>query len=369
MNAPRHHILLLIFAVLGWSATAQGQELRTAAEAEALCAYSKPSTDSSDEAASRESERRKLLHRHFVVTLDHHAAPLIGYDELSGVLAVNAYRPLPIAGGHALVLDGAGPIPFELSAERAQEITAKYVTAQARLKIEFVPAPFADSEQPICSNSGAPAPKADEPGSEPSEAEAPTKEAAEPKEAADPNADGEIEESNANQAVGQHIHGALLRATLVDQLGRPIAAFETALGREVELMKNHNISGFLASAYPQVNVSKISFFDDKPSYPKTSPRVPADLDRALRGQIQKRLYGCYVRGLASNARLQGALVVRFETRPETQATVMVDSLQSPAVIACVTERLAEIGPLTAHLVEGDKILKATLIFRLQDNSL
>lgn len=323
-----HKIALAVVAVaLLAPISASAQELAADSQAAALCTYSRPVESDDESASARNKERRKLLHKRFTVTVTAEDAPVIGYDDVTGILSVNAYRPLPISEHHAVVLDGAGALPFEVTAERSNDVISHYVTGQARLRLEFVPAAFADAEQPICTR------------------------------------------ADSQEPTPHLIHAALLKASLIDPLGRTLVSFETALGREADLLVANNIAGFLASAYPQVTVASIRYFDGKPSYPRTSPEMDEALERKLTRLIQKRLYGCYVRGLASNGRLQGALVVRFDTVGEAEATVLVDSLNSPPVAGCVVERLGEVGALVGTETAEKKQLKATLIFRLEDNSL
>lgn len=342
-------------------ATSSAQELVGDSEAEALCAYSEPAEGDDEATQKRNIERRKLLHQRFSVTVTAESAPVIGYDEVTGILTINAYRPLSITPAHAVVIDGMGALPFEVTSQRANEVIAHYMTGQARLKLEFVPASFADAEQPICTRAAENSrPKSegeggDEGGDEGEDAASVSKKSA---------------DSDATEPTrGHDIHVALLRAAIVDPLGRTLVGFDTALGREVHMLESNKIAGFLASAYPQVSVASVSFYDGKPSYPRTSPSVPEALASDITARIQQRLYGCYVRGLASNGRLQGALVVRFDASTSPKAAVMVDSLNSPPVSGCVLERLGEIGRTLAERTDEHRSLKATLIFRLEDNSL
>lgn len=315
--------LLGLFTVVSTTAFAQrAQTLRTERDLDEFCRYSEskstsPAEETNADAAeaAREAyqvERRSRARRPIVVRLDAEAAPVLGYDRVTGMLSISLYTTPRIADGYAVNAD-LGTIPFELSPERAQLLWARYEAGSARLELTFLPPAWADYDRPLCRQVDA----------------------------------------------RMLIDTETLKAELVDEVGQSLATYETELGREVSMMRQHRIQGYLDSAMPVVAVSSLAPF------PQSQGALSKARTRRLRSSMRSALYGCYLRGLSRNARLQGALVVQMTIGSEEEPRLLVDSLHSQNTSACVIERLREYAA-SERAVPEDLSLKATLIFRLEE---
>jgi hypothetical protein len=311
--------LLLLFTVVPATVSAQrAQTLRTERDVHDFCRYSQPAREVFDsetrDAAREEYEvaRRQHARRPVVVNLDAKAAPVIEYDDVTGMLVISLYSPARLVDGYAVQVD-VGAVRFEMTPERAHLLWARYAAGNARLEITFLPPAWADYDRPLCRQSDA-------------------------------------------RVV---IDGETLEAELVDEVGQSLARYETRLGHEVAMMRQHRIQGYLDSAMPVVAVSSIAPF------PAGSTRITKSQARRLRSSIRSALYGCYLRGLSRNARLQGALVVQMSLGEQDSPRLLVDSLHSQDTSACVVERLEEYGE-SERTLPDELSLKATLIFRLEE---
>lgn len=311
------------------------QTLRSSSEAKAYCRYSEPReamaanrpsgealepTDGGEQAEGATPEttdgyqdaRRLRARRPVAVWFDAAAAPVIDYDRLSGRLRINAYAPVPFANGYAVKV-ALGTLSFALPEEKAQLLWARYEAGTARVKLTFFPAAWAEYQRPLCRDKD-----------------------------------------------GAHVlDGEVLRAEIVDEVGQELALMETELGREVAMMQEHRIRGYLDSGVPVVTVSSLTRF----------PANGTTLDEAAVGSVNRAirtmLYGCYLRGLAKNARLQGALVVNLTFEGDARAGVLVDSLHDTATTACALEKLGELARQDRTFKAGTNV-KATMIFRLEE---
>lgn len=294
------------------------QPLRSAQDADEFCRYSKPvagdrgdvaDTASRDEAY--DSARRNRVQRPIVVWVEESGAPVIGYDRVAGVLEFSFYRPSRFTDRHAVQVS-VGAIPFETTEEKAHEMWARYEAGTARLKLTFLPAAWSEYERPLCRKQG------------------------------------EL----------LVLEGEVLRAELVDEVDRELIGFETELGHEVAMMHEHRIQGYLDTGIPIVAISTLTPF------PPSRTGLNGPVAARLKASMRAALYGCYLKGLGENARLQGALVVKL-TFADKEPTILVDSLHDAQTSSCAVRRLAEFAR-SDELVSDETALKATLIFRLEE---
>lgn len=282
--------------------------LRGPTEAAEFCNYSAVHPGKADEHPTKSDEaydaaRRRVAQRPVEVIVNASSAPVIAYDRVTGALEVSLYQSALFADGYAF-RSNIGAVGFELPEAEALKLRTRYEAGNASLKLTFLPLAWSDYERQLCRK-----------------------------------VDGQMV-----------LDGDVLTAQLVDELGRPLATYRTQLGREVALMRQHRIKGYLNSGTPVITVSALSPFG------VDGQQLSKDAELLMKSRLRAALYGCYLKGLTDNGRLQGALVVKMTVG---EATVLVDSLHDPLTRGCALERMAALS--------GDESsLKATVIFRLEE---
>lgn len=296
------------------------QPLRSAQDAAEFCRFSEPRTNVQDldageaqQVEAYETERRSRAQRPVVVLLSASAAPVIGYDRTVGTLGVSLYQPATFVDGYRVQLSSTAA-EFELAEATAEKLRARFEAGTASLRVTFLPLAWSDTERPLCRE-----------------------------------VDG-----------AQVLDGELLEAHLVDEVGQTLASYKTELGREIAMMREHRIQGYLDSAVPVVTVSSLSPF------PSSSKPIDGAAETSLKAALRSSLYGCYLRGLTRNARLQGALVVHMKMDPSARPRILVDSLHSDDITGCATQRIEELVRVQ-RTISSDASLKATVIFKLDES--
>lgn len=309
-RASHIFVTTAVALLLASPAYAQRPEpLRSPADAARFCTHSAPrlTTEprSTGEKEAYDAQRRRTAQRPIDVWLIASAAPVIEYDRVTGSLEFSVYNAAKFADGYALTTN-IGTVGFELPEADAHTLRARYEAGTASLKITFLPLAWSDYDRPLCRT----------------------------------------------ESEMQVLDGEVLSADLVDEVGRSIARFHTRLGREVALMRQHRIKGYLDTGTPVVTVSALT------PYPRGETTLGDDTQARIRSDLRAMLYGCYLKGLAGNGRLQGALVVKIT---DTEATVLVDSLHDQMTRGCALDRIASL-PRDRR----SPSLKATVIFRLEE---
>ncbi|HEY3359537.1 MAG TPA: AgmX/PglI C-terminal domain-containing protein [Polyangia bacterium] len=117
----------------------------------------------------------------------------------------------------------------------------------------------------------------------------------------------------------------------------PLAFELLETGRAAALFRGE-LPGYQEAVYATVPVKGPRVRLAKPSITGNLP--PADVSAGLHG-LEAGLLPCYQRGLESNARLRGALVVgvKLEGGRVVQAHSEINSLGDDAVVGCVVERV------------------------------
>lgn len=308
---------LLLLSALVAPAFAGTTVLKTAEAAQKYCALSASTAPEDHDAESYDVQRRAAAQQQIEVLLTADVAPVVRYDNVTSTLQLHIPRGAEFAPGFAIDSTRTAAV-FELTQEDAHLLWARYDAGSAALRVTMLPNAWSDYDRPLCQRDG-------------------------------------------EQTL---LGGELLTAQLVDEAGRTLTTFQSPLGREVALMKQHRIRGYLAASTPVVSIADIAVL---PKEARASTNASAgqtatkrdQLDR-VKSDLRAALYGCYLRGLTDNGRLQGALVLKLE---QGEATVLVDSLHSEATRNCALERV------TKCWRDGDESLKATVIFRLEDASL
>ncbi len=295
------------------------QALGSERQAAEFCRFSEPHDGASAETADAgkleayQNERRHRAQRPVVVTLDQAGAPAVGYDRITGTFSVSLARPARFANGYAVKFD-LGTADFAVPEEKGIKLHARYEAGLARLRLTFLPVAWSDHERPLCRHEDA----------------------------------------------RNVLDGDVLEAALVDEAGDALATFRTSLGREVALMREHRIQGYLDSVVPVVTISTLS--------PMKSGvgTIDEELADSVRASLRATLYGCYVGGLKRNARLQGALVLQFGPAAVDGPRVLVDSLHDDETTACAVKRVTA-WTARQTLLQPDDQFKTAVFFKLEEN--
>lgn len=303
--------IVCIVALHLWSGLAHAQAERILMKPEeiaSVCELSEEVAEDGD--AARTAQRRALTQSRFATWLNARDAPVVGWDEVTRNLEIRTGGRLPIGAGLGLELAGAPVVKFASDRELASDWALRYQMGKLRLKVTFVSAAWEDYEAPLCSED-----------------------------------DG-----------GRHwLRGVVLGAELQDEAGRTQARFATALGTHVAAMWSQGVKGYLAAGTPVVTVPSVSAF------PADSGALERHASDAIGLALREELYGCYLRGLARNSRLQGALV--FRLAQDTEPQILVDSLHAQEVGNCAIERLRRVQDGRRQRATA---IKATVIFRLEE---
>ena len=311
-DMTRHfHILILtnaaalLCAQAGWAQAPT--TLQNAEQAAEFCEHALPrGSEDTDEAYH--AARRRKAQTPIRVTLQATAAPAVAYDRIAGALRISTGQAATFAAGFAIAAD-VHTLAFELTEVAAHKLRARYEAGSAAVRVTLLPASWSDDERPLCRK-----------------------------------------DAESSETV---LDGEVLSAQVVDEVGRPLAAMQTPLGLEIARMREHRIRGYLDRGTPVVAVSALR------RWSADATALQSERESSLKSRMRTALYGCYVRGLADNRRLQGALVVKVSS---TEATVVVDSLHHHATRACALERVTEIGRDI-----GPHAVKAAIIFRLDES--
>ncbi len=334
-RTTRLGIALIFWLISSWAATATGQlvpvPLETAHDIDEYCETSQPQEKSGD-AQRYQRERKRHASTTFSTFVGHDHLPILGYDEVRGAVEIPIFKEVPIVDGVSIALEREQVLRFSLIEREAIDAEALYKLGRARLELRFLPASYAKWDQETCQQVGA----------------------------------------------ARVLHVALLQARLVDESRREIAVYTSDLGREVEMLRVHRVDGYLGSAFPSVRITSLAAVETRTEAVEFRQNRLAAMARktrvrerelhesvaGLRADAEHLLFGCYVRGLAQNARLQGALVVLVDVRTPGDSRILVDSVHEPLVSKCALKRLRDLAsgpPLDAEEVEK---LRITAMFRL-----
>ncbi|RAL21691.1 hypothetical protein DL240_12620 [Lujinxingia litoralis] len=309
----------LVLVTWGVALGAQEPErLTSQAALDALCAMSAPAAPGSEErragpVSSPEGEgaaeascpdeasgryydaRRQAVHRIYEIDLFGVEEASLGYDRVSGLLSVSGFRYHPVVGASdTLRFRNECVLYFELSESQAADVMTRAAMGEVFLRAQVLLGAHDDYEVNFCGRS----------------AEGP-----------------------------RVVEVDLLSADLVDALDGQLASYRTEFGHQWALHQRALDGDEASRATPQVEVSDLRWWgDDAPLEGGTGEHVVEDA--TWRGRVERAVYPCYVRALAENRALQGAMVVRVGlSGAAANSRVLLDTLQRPTLSGCVQKRI------------------------------
>ncbi len=267
-------------------------------------------------AASREyaEARGQLLLQAHETVVGADGLSWLPYDEDLGVLAADVSAGLPLLGG-AWVLDvqDQALVPFEVSAEDAEELVALDALGALSMRVVFVLATAGDASQPYCVD----------------------------------DADGVT-----------RISARLLAAELIDPRQEERRGWSETPAWEVGRVRlGEAPCGVSDVAAPEARVTSI----DVDGALAASPSDVA----LLQSSLESRLATCYVEGIVDNARLQGALTLRFDVTGDgygRSPEVTIDALDHEGVTTCAARAVQDLRVPRPLSGEASHV-RATVVFR------
>ncbi|RVU44154.1 hypothetical protein EA187_11445 [Lujinxingia sediminis] len=273
-----------------------------------------------DEAHTRYYEaRRDVVHRLYELDIYGVDESSLGYDRVSGLLSVSGFRYHPVVGaGDTLRFRNECVLYFEVGEDQVEDVMTRAAMGEVFLRVEVLLAAHDDYEQTFC---------------------------------------GEGED-------GQRVVTSdLLRAALVDASEGVLATYRTEFGHQWYLQQSA-LAGAgkepAERAAPQVEVSDLMWWSGE------TPLDDATLkqeEATWRGRVERAVYPCYVRALAENRSLQGAVVLRMSLPGSDEgARVLLDTLQRPTLQRCIRDRISELAARDDLPAQADA-LKVTVLMR------
>lgn len=321
---------------VGAASTAQAATpLESTEELVDLCDHGPPEPESGDaEERDRYHERRQEaiygLYETSLPTLDDE---VVRFDRISGLMILSGFRGYqPRNGAPGIRFRNECILSFELDDEEtAHDIMARLRMGTVEVRIGYMLVARQDYEVDYC-------PEDDEEGS-------------------------------------RELEVDLLYARLVDTEQSEssdeavIDTYETEMGHQWALRQSTRLVDAVRMARPEVTTSHFQWrpqgmswqddFDDQ--------QTPEDLDDRqpeIEGALERALYPCYVRALAKNASLQGALVLEIGFAEERgEPNFLMDTIGDSGLRKCIEGRVADVAVLDDVETDSIDALKATMLMR------
>ena len=298
-----------------------------------LCALSSPSIESQkqDEVAHYHHERREAIYGVHETGLPNLNPELFRYDQVSGLLTISGFREYqPRPGAPSLRIRNQCIVSFVVDEEEAHDLLAQLHLGTVTVRVGYLVAAHEDYEVDFC-----------------------------------PEVDDEY----------RHLLVDLLYVQLVDQErrvdegGHVIDTYHTGLGYQLALRHSAQLIDLARPTIPQVQVSDLQWRPadlrwGDPLQEEHGEQVLA-LEHRLQPWIEQSLYPCYVRALAKNASLQGAVVLEIPLGEDgADAGFLMDTMRTEGLRECIRHQLSSIDEqLGSAALEGVDALKATVLMR------
>ncbi|TXD31722.1 hypothetical protein FRC96_20675 [Lujinxingia vulgaris] len=273
-----------------------------------------------DEAHTRYYEaRREVVHRLYELDIYGVDESSLGYDRVSGLLSVSGFRYHPVVGaGDTLRFRNECVLYFEVGEEQVEDVMTRAAMGEVFLRVEVLLAAHDDYEQTFC------------------------------------------EAGEDGQRV---VESDLLRAELVDASDGVLATYRTEFGHQWHLQQRALAGVGMERgerAAPQVEVSDLMWWSGE--HPIEDEALEAQ-EATWRGRVERAVYPCYVRALAENRSLQGAVVLKMSLDANAAgAQVLLDTLQRPTLQGCIRERVSALAARDDLPSQADA-LKVTVLMR------
>lgn len=294
-----------------------------------LCALGPPKgADEAGEIISYHKQRRAAVHGVYETELQGLDEGLFRYDRVSGLLTLSGFRTFePLPGGPSIRFRNECILSFEMDEDQALDLLARVAMGTAHLRIGFLLAAHEDYDTNFCPN----------------------------------------------QPEGPQLQVDLLYAEIIESDGgeaQVIDTYQTPLGHRRALQQSLLVVDAARQQLPEIKVSHLQWRAPGGSWEDEVDDETQDLWNALSTELEPHLertiYPCYIRALARNASLQGALVLEVPLVDEGIGEVrfLMDTLGDATVRSCVQERIDEEEAISESPPSTEaEAFKATILMR------
>lgn len=279
--------------------------------------------------------RREAIYKVYESALPVMDEGLLRYDRVTGMLTISGFREYqPRSGAPAIRFRNECFLSFEFSEEQAHDLMAQIRMGTVEVRVGYQLVARDDYDEDFC-----------------------------------PASDSEDSPDQLR------VH--LLYARLIDREGgdneepRVIDTYQTQLGHRWALQKS---ARYLDIAHPSVPEVKVSHLQWRPPGKGWADDFDSDglaetvqsLEEGLGSSIEHAVYPCYIRALAANASLQGALVLEIPVGETEGRSIdfLMDTLGEAGIRSCVEEAIATLQEGNEEIDSGDvDAFKATILMR------
>ena len=269
--------------------------------------------------ASRAKDRGHAVAKSHLLRVEAPVSLEMNYQQVLGLAEFRLPDVIPSAPGTFVSVQGDRTLKIEMTEARALDLLSAYLTRQVQVELELLLIAHDNYDEPLCTTHGAAA----------------------------------------------TLRTVLVKARFVDGSGAEHARYVTDLGGHLRLLRSLNVDSYLGDGTPEVTVSALAYVGDSQVLKTASPvEAQAQIDRDELGkQLQTQTFGCYVRGLSKNARLQGAIVLKMKPGDPDGSLILMSSLNDEDMKRCVLTKLRNLANALAPAGEG--LWRATMIFQLR----
>lgn len=278
------------------------QELQKTADAQQFCAHAAPSQD-----PDKALERQEVIRREVTARVALKVAGSLKLDRDSLTAQLTLPLEIPLDHPATLQIQRAHQLDFKLEAEHFDDLSGREQLGVLDVELVVMALALTDQDIVFCEH----------------------------------------------DEVRQNIRVELMAARLLDENGKPLVESKTLLGREVAIRRSLGWPTYLGDSVPNValRADKLSGEPSKLSAESWQP-------------LQNKALSCYIPALKQNARLQGAVVLRWRAG-SADATVLIDTLNDEGVAACIRDAAAN---LAAGAPDDGSVWRATVFVKLIPSS-
>ncbi len=238
------------------------------------------------------------------------------YDEVLGLAVFTLPERVLLADGAFLQVHGERTLRFEMPEVKAIDLAAGFLTQTIHFDLEVISVAHSDYDHELCEHHGA--------------------------------------------AVALQVQ--VVAAEIREAAGRTKGRFVTNLGSQIRMLKSLGVASYLGDSTPSVTVSALAWSESPVMKTAANdPSIETSRDM-LTQQLQNQMFGCYVKGLSKNARLQGAVVVQIVPGNPSKSLVLMSSVADAGVKSCVLSKAQSLAGTLSGAPNGH--WRATLIFKL-----
>lgn len=296
------HTYASIVLICAWGTLASAQDLQKPEHTEQFCAHAKTSQDETNAQKRQETIRRPVTAR-----ISQKVAGQLRFDRDTRTAHLVVPTQIPLEHPATLELQRHHELDFKLESLTFDDLDGRAKLGVLDLELELMAQAITDHELPFCER----------------------------------------------DEVRQKIRVELMAVRLLDEQGKPVAETQTLLGREIAIRRSLGSPTYLGDSVPHVAI-RADKLTPEPS------KAGADTWQPLR----PKALSCYIPALKENARLQGAVVLRWRAG-HADATVLIDTLHDDRVTSCIQDAASAVA---AQAADDGSVWRATVFVKLIESS-